>query len=152
MIYMNKNLKLLRENSEYTQESIANILNITRQNYSRWETNELLIPLYHLNSLANLFDTSMDYIMGLTNKNHPTDRINNLNFQKVGNNIKEIRNDNNISMRTLAKILNTSHSSISNYEHGKNLIIISFALEISKKYNISLDWLCERSNKKYIEK
>ena len=37
------------------------------------------------------------------------------------------------------------------YENGKNLIIISFAIELSKKYNISLDWLCGRSSNKYIK-
>ena len=52
-------------------------------------------------------------------------------------------------MRELAKVLNTSHSTLSSYEHGNNLIIISFAFEIALKYNISLDWLCNRSNKKY---
>lgn len=146
---MNKNLKALRELEELTQSEIASKLNISRQNYSRWETNELLIPLYHLNTLANLFNTSMDYIMGLTCSNYPTTNINNLDFKKIGKNITEIRNENNLSMRDLAKILNTSHSTLSSYEHGNNLIIISFAYEIAIKYNISLDWLCNRSKNKY---
>ena len=146
---MNKNLKALREHEELTQEEIASKLNISRQNYSRWENNELLIPLYHLNALANLFNTSMDYIMGLSPLNTPTNNIDNLDLTEIGKNIKEIREENNLSMRELAKVLNTSHSTLSSYEHGNNLIIISFAFEIALKYNISLDWLCNRSNKKY---
>ena len=63
---MNEHLKELRENYELTQDDIADKLNITRQNYSRWETGEQLVPLYHLNSLANIFNSSMDFIIGLT--------------------------------------------------------------------------------------
>lgn len=148
---MSEHLKELRENYELTQDDIANKLNITRQNYSRWETGEQLIPLYHLNSLANIFNSSMDFIIGLTNINKPTENIKKLNLIKIGKRITEIRTNENLSMRKLAEILNTSHSTISAYESGKNLIIISFAIELSKKYNISLDWLCGRSNNKYIK-
>ncbi len=147
---MNEHLKELRENCELTQDDIADKLNITRQNYSRWETGEQLIPLYHLNTLANIFNSSMDYIIGLTNVNKPTNHTKKLNLIKIGNKIREIRTDEDISMRKLAEILNTSHSTLSAYENGKNLIIISFAVELSKKYNISLDWLCGRSDNKYI--
>lgn len=147
---MNERLKELREEKELTQEQIASILNVTRQNYSRWETGELLIPLYHLNTLANTFDSSMDYIMGLSSINTPTLKIDEINPLNIGKKLTQIRDDNNLSMRKLAELLNTTHSNLSVYEHGKNLIIISFALEICKKFNISLDWLCDRSNTKSI--
>ncbi len=149
---MNSNLYNLRENKEYSQKHLAPLFNITQQNYSRWETGESLPPLFHLNTLANILDSSIDYIMELTNINIPTNKIKNLDLVLIGKRINEIRMDNNLSMRGLAKILNTSHSTISSYEHGKNLIIISFAYQLAKKYNISLDWLCGRSENKYLQK
>jgi len=152
VIYMSNNLKFLRENNDYIQEDIANKLGITRQSYSRWETEELLIPYYQLNELANIFNSSMDYIMGLTRINKPTKKIEKLDFILVGSRITEIREDNDISMRSLATLLNTSHSTISSYESGQNLIIISFAMELVKRYNISLDWLAGRSDIKYLPK
>lgn len=145
-------LKDLREDNDLKQENISSKLNMTRQNYSRWETGEQLPPLYHLNTLANLYNVNMDYIMGLTNKIKPNKKIKELDYFIVGKHITEIRKDNNLSMRALALILNTTHSTLSVYESGKNLIIISFALELSKKFNISLDWLCGRSDEKYIER
>lgn len=149
---MKSNLCDLREDKEYSQEEIAPFFNVTQQNYSRWETGEMLPPIFHLNTLANVLDSSIDYIMELTNTNMPTNKVEKINPVLVGKRITEIRLDNKLSMRGLAKILNTSHSTISNYEHGKNLIIISFAYELAKKYNISLDWLCGRSENKYIKK
>ena len=149
---MNSNLYNLRENKDYSQKKLTPFLNITQQNYSRWETGESLPPLFHLNTLANVLDSSIDYIMELTNTNIPTSKLEKIDPVLVGKRLTEIRMDNKLSMRTLAKILNTSHSTISSYEHGKNLIIISFAYELAKKYNISLDWLCGRSENKYIKK
>lgn len=152
VIKMKNNLCELREDKEYTQAHIAPLFNITQQNYSRWETGEVFPPLFHLNTLANVLDSSIDYIMELTNTNAPTNKIEKIDPILVGKRIYEIRIDNKLSMRGLAKLLNTSHSTISNYEHGKNLIIISFAYQLSKEYNISLDWLCGRSENKYIKK
>ena len=151
VITMNETLQFLRESYDYTQEDIAKLLDVSQVSYSRWERKEILIPLYQLNKLANILNSSMDYIMELTKNNNPTNKIENIDFNIVAKRITEIREDNDLSMRALAKILNTSHSTISSYESGKNLIIISFALELSKKYKISLDWLVGRSNDKYIK-
>ena len=151
VITMNETLQFLRESYDYTQEDIAKLLDVSQVSYSRWERKELLIPLYQLNKLANILNSSMDYIMELTRNNNPTNKIENIDFNIVAKRITEIREDNDLSMRALAKILNTSHSTISSYESGKNLIIISFALELSRKYKISLDWLVGRSNDKYIK-
>ena len=48
----------------------------------------------------------------------------------------------------LAKLLNTNHSTISAYESGKTTILTAFAYEICKKYNISMDYLIGRINKR----
>ena len=149
---MNEHLLNLRDERELTQNDIAKILNTTQSNYNKWETGKNLPPLFHLNTLANYFNTSIDYLVGLTNVNFPTNKINVINKISCGNKILELRKDYNLTQRDLAKELNTSHSTLSAYESGKNLIIISFALELSKRYNISLDWLCGRSSTKYLNK
>lgn len=148
---MNNNLKFLREKFEYTQSQVASLLKMKHQNYSRWETNTIIIPLNHLNALANIYDTNMDYLIGLTNENQKNTKIKNIDYKFVGKKLTEIRIDNNLSMRQLAKILNTTHSTISYYESGKTLILTSFAIELAKKFNISLDWLIGRSENKYIK-
>ena len=143
---MDERLKLLREDKELSQDDISKILNITRQNYSRWETGELFAPLTHLNTLANYYNTNIDYLCGLSKDPTPTKAIKEINRELVGKRINTIRTKNNLSMRALAKVLNTSHSTISGYESGNTLIIISFALELASKYDVSLDWLIGRKN------
>ena len=137
----------IREENELTQRKIAELLNISKSTYSRWETQEKIVPLKHLNNVYNKFNTSMDFILKINNKNILYHEINEIDKTLVGKRLKKIRLDNNLTQENLASILNTTHSTISGYENGKTLILTSFAYQICKNYNISMDWLCGRTKK-----
>ncbi|MGM9881378.1 MAG: helix-turn-helix domain-containing protein [Bacilli bacterium] len=137
-----------REDFNLKQKDIANILNITQQSYSLWENGTKIIPLKHLNSLCNYYNVSMDYMLGLSNTRH-YDVINiDIDKSLIGKRLREFRIENNITQTELAKLLNTTHSTISAYESGKTTILTAFAYEICNKYNISMDYLCGRTNAK----
>ena len=138
----NTRLLELREYNFLLQKDIAQILNIDRSTYSTWETNLKIIPLKHLNTLSNYYNISMDYILGLTNKKIKHKKLNELDKKIIGNNIKKLRSNNNLTLRDLAKILNTTSSTISAYETGKTLLLTAFAIEIAKKYHLSIDESC----------
>ena len=67
-------LKELREDHDYTQEYIGKITNMKREQYSRYETGKRDIPLDTLIILANLYNTSVDYILNLTDDKIPYKR------------------------------------------------------------------------------
>ncbi len=139
-------LKDIRIENDLTQTQIAKILNTTQNSYNRWENNVELISLKKLTRVCNYFNTSMDYLVGITRNNIGNGK-HDFNYSIVGNNIKIFRKDNKLSQKDLATLLNTSQSTISAYEAGKTIILTAFALEIVKKYNISLDWLFGRKEK-----
>lgn len=139
-------LKDIRIENDLTQTQMAKILNTTQTSYNRWENNVELISLKKLTRVCNYFNTSMDYLVGITRNNIGNGK-HDFNYSIVGNNIKIFRKDNKLSQKDLATLLNTSQSTISAYEAGKTIILTAFALEIVKKYNISLDWLCGRKEK-----
>jgi len=66
-----KRLKDLREDIDEKQATIANILGITRQQYSLYETGKRDIPAEYIKELAIFYNTSSDYILELTNKIEP---------------------------------------------------------------------------------
>ena len=140
----NTRLLELREYNFLHQKDIAQILNIDRSTYSTWETNLKIIPLKHLNSLSNYYNISMDYILGLTNKKIKYKKLNELDKKIIGNNIKKLRSDNSLALRDLAKILNTTSSTISAYETGKTFLLTTFAIEIDQKHHLSIDELCRK--------
>ena len=137
----------LREDNDLFQKDIAKIVGISRRTYSSWETDTKTIPLKHLNTLCNYYNVSMDYVLKLSNNKNQNQIIktNILNKSIIGKNLNNFRLKNNLTLRNLADELNTTPSTISAYENGKTLILTSFAYQICKKYNISLDSLCGRS-------
>lgn len=67
-------LKDLREDKDLLQKEIADILNTSQQYYSKYELGMIDIPIKHLITLAKFYNTSIDYIVGLTNEKKPYTR------------------------------------------------------------------------------
>ena len=66
-------LRDLREDKDLVQKNLAEILNTSQKQYSRWETGTREIPSHHVITLAKFYKTSTDYILGLTNDPTPID-------------------------------------------------------------------------------
>lgn len=77
-----KRLKDLREDHDYTQQKISEILEISRPQYSLYETGKRTIPIDLLSKLSILYNTSIDYIVGNTNVSTPYPPAKNKNKNK----------------------------------------------------------------------
>lgn len=64
-------LKDLREDSDLLQKDIAKVLDISQTGYSKYEVWTNDIPTQVLIKLAIFYNTSVDYILGLTNIKSP---------------------------------------------------------------------------------
>lgn len=64
-------LKDLREDKDMSQTQIAEILGIHQTVYSRYERGYQTIPVIHLITLADYYETSADFILGRTNVKAP---------------------------------------------------------------------------------
>ena len=71
VIMLFKRVRDLREDNAYTQKQIAEILKIHQTTYSDYEIGNLNIPVDVLIELAKLYNTSIDYIVGLTDETKP---------------------------------------------------------------------------------
>ena len=60
-------LKDLREDQDLKQVDIAKKLGISQRGYSHYETGDNNIPIGILIKLAYFYNTSVDYILGITN-------------------------------------------------------------------------------------
>ena len=69
-------LKDLREDKDLLQKDIALILNIKQQQYSRYELGQNDVPVSILIELAYFYNTSIDYLVGITNEPKPYTRLN----------------------------------------------------------------------------
>lgn len=65
MINFGKNLKYARENKELTQEAVMRLTGINRKSLSGYENNVAQPDLMTLATLAKLYDTSADHLLGI---------------------------------------------------------------------------------------
>lgn len=66
-----KRVKDLREDNDLYQKEVADILRITRQQYSLYELGDRDFKLEHIKKLAQYYNTSTDYILELTDIKEP---------------------------------------------------------------------------------
>ena len=65
MMYLPANLKKYRIAKGLTQEEVAAFLGITAQSVSKWERGESYPDITFLPALANIFETSVDLLIGM---------------------------------------------------------------------------------------
>ena len=71
MFLLYKRIRDLREDRDFTQSDIANLLNIHQSTYSDYELERLNIPVNALHTLADFHGVSVDYLLGRTNIEKP---------------------------------------------------------------------------------
>lgn len=71
---MYKRIRDLREDKDLSQKEIAKILNMSQTGYSKYEVGTNDIPTKILIQLAKFYNTSVDYILGLTDEIKPYKR------------------------------------------------------------------------------
>ena len=64
----------LREDNDLTQKQLADYLNCSQVSYSYYEIGRRGIPSDVLIKLAKFYNTSIDYLLGLTNCIKPYER------------------------------------------------------------------------------
>ena len=63
-MHYTERINALREDHDYNQTQIANMLHIGQTTYSDYEKGKVRIPVDCLIELAKFYDVSMDYITG----------------------------------------------------------------------------------------
>lgn len=84
-----KKIKALRQEHKITQAELARILNVTRSAVALWETNKTLPDIKNIIELANVFNISTDYLLGIEDesgrkiniKNSFNNNSGNINFR-----------------------------------------------------------------------
>ncbi len=67
-------LRDLREDNDYKQREVAKYLSCAQNTYAQYENGTRRIPLELLGKLADLYKTSVDYLIGITDEPKPYPR------------------------------------------------------------------------------
>ena len=67
-------LRDFREDRDISQQKMAELLHVAQTTYSDYERGKINIPMDTLRKLALFFDTSIDYLLELTDESKPYPR------------------------------------------------------------------------------
>lgn len=145
-------VRALREEHEMTQKMVAEILVVDKSTYAAWERGRDLFPLKRLLALSNFYQTSLDYMTGLSNQFSKPDLKEDINLNLLKTRIKEVRRNYGFTQERLAEQLNTTHSAISAYENGHLIMPLIFLYQIAKMCEVSIDYILGRTDEQKITK
>jgi transcriptional regulator with XRE-family HTH domain len=67
-----ENLRKLRSDNKLTQKNLADILNVSRTTYVKYETDSIKLSFEKASKLADFFEVTTDYLLEKQTKNTPT--------------------------------------------------------------------------------
>ncbi len=138
----------LRVDHDLKQKDVAGILSTNRSTYSKWEYGINDIPIEKCNELANLFNCSMDYLLGLSNQNNKV--LKSINLTLMCKRLLELRKEKHLSQQELGNAVGFHQRTYSHYEDGSRIPTTFKLYYLALYYNISFDYLVGKSNKKEI--
>lgn len=102
---LGEKLSKLRKEYNYTQEQLADILGVSRQSISKWESDIAYPETEKLIELGKLFECSMDYLLkeDITDKNGSSSQALDQKFEELGKKI--ISEKNKPKLKKILKIL-----------------------------------------------
>ena len=142
-----KRLRETRENLDLKQIDLTDLFGVTYSTISGWETGKDTIPLKQLIKYANKYNYSLDYLLGLTDKNIEYKELK-INLNTLATNLRKKRKQYGKTQQQIADIINTSQSSYAHYENARYLMPLNFLYNLSKIYDdLSIDEILGRKKK-----
>ena len=139
------NLRYCREELELTQKELGKFFGVSDAAIRSWESANTSIPLPKLAKFCSKYNYSLDFVCGLTRKNKQYGSFK-INRAVISKNLKKFRKSHNISQQALSDECKLPQTTYSGYETGKYLITTTNLYYLCKTYNISMDYIVNRTN------
>jgi len=136
-------LKELRKENHLTQVEMANYFGTSQPSYQSWESGRRSPTRKSLEKLAAFFNVSVSYLLGETDERGYTS-ISARDTKEIGERIKQLRKDNQLTQIEVAKALKTSQPSYQKWEKGVRTPTPRNLEKLATYFNVSIDYLLGR--------
>ena len=130
-----RRLKDLREDRDYTQDYIADILKARRSSYANWENGETLIPLDKLDQLSVFYNVPISYLLGIKNNYNRYKNIGKMNYNLMLDKLNQLKDNLSLTYQEIGDYLKVSKSTAYKYYKGEIKIpvdILHLLVELNK--------------------
>jgi len=114
------NIKKLRKAKKLSQTEFAKLLNIHQTAISQWETGRTNPDMAQAIEIANIFEVSTDYLLGVTNDSIPQSKgaPPEINTEEILEKIRNLSPENQAKAKEYIDMLKT----LSDVQSGENII------------------------------
>lgn len=136
---LGKRLLYLRNKLDLTQEELAKIFCMSRSTYAQYEVGRRKPDYDTLQRIADYFQVSTDFLLGRTEDPIIEECI-------FPSRLKQVREQNGISLKQLAENLKISPTTVSQFETSEKHPEPSILKDLADSLNCSVDFLLGRIN------
>lgn len=140
----------LRVKKGLTQKDMATLLKVSHSVYKLYESNLRIMRLAELNYLSNLFNISLNSLLGISTNPLSFNIKPDIDYKYLKFSLRFVRRRNRITAKDLAKEFHMSAATISRYEHHPEYTSITYLYLFAKKFQVSIDYICGKTLKKEI--
>lgn len=141
----------LRLDLEKSQTDIAEVLDVKRNTYSKWENCINDMSLEKSNTLSNYYETSLDYLLGLSHKRNYIPERNQIDYQLLSKRMLQLRKESDLTQEEISDKLGFTQRAYAYYEKGERIPKTLKLLVIAQYYGVSADYLVGRTDNKEIK-
>ena len=139
-VQVGNRIKKARKQKRMSMKDLGLKVNLHESTVSRYEKGDIkALDIDKLKEFAIALDTSPSYLMGWEDEKE--DNKKDTVYSDIGNNIKSLRESNNITLVEMSKELSIPIEDIKAYEKGLKEIPIEYLKMFAKYFNVSVDEL-----------
>ncbi len=138
-------LNKLRQEKEYSQQFVADKLNVNRSTYANWEIGNIIIPLNIADKLSLLYNVPISYVLGIGTIRLTDYKIKPINYDVLRSNLNKYKIESKHSFTSIAKYIDTDKSTCCRYFNGKIKIPTDKLILLCELYNVDIDDMCGKT-------
>lgn len=143
-----KKLREVREDFDMSQKQVAQILEITSQQYQLYESGKREMPTHLFIKLAEYYEVTTDYLVGRSNDDYSdyvSEKQKTLSYyyQKI----RDIREDKDLYQHQVSDLLGITRQQYQLYESGKREMPMHLFIKLADYYEVTIDYLVGRDKR-----
>ncbi len=139
-------LRSLREGQGLTRADLAEMINVSLDDYCLWEDGKKSMPLLSLIDISDFYGVSVDYLLGLSDMLNYDDSREGYDKLDLAYNLRKLRKQIKFTHDRLARKFGVDKDTIIRYETANEVPTLDFVLFYLNKCGMSLDYMLGRIN------
>lgn len=144
-----KKIRNIREDLDIKQYQFANLIHVLPKTYNLYENGGRSIPIDVLNRILKTLHLSLDYLLDLPEyfsyeSLEELENLKDIDVKELALNLRKYRKKARFTQTEMAKLLNCSQQTLSEYERGNTMIPLGTLKRFCEEVKVSADIMAGR--------